>query len=218
MNTSISIYGIFSGITDATDPPNRFISVVTWRTALVFLWIPINTTYFCILNVAAEWISLLFRIQEVRIQISARIKVQVILRLVLRGFLQSLHTNAGIAPYIGPKPLPSISFLIHCSVMIPLFDGIVSTADGVAQRTTCLSRVEPPTVLQVGLHWATEHNWTLNTSQSVEITGRRFQREKCANVFGNEKATALGAKHLFVMAWRHTVVLSHRVTFHLQDA
>jgi hypothetical protein len=42
--------------------------------------------------------------------------------VVLRGYPQSLKTNAGTVPEIKPWPLPSMSFPIHYSLIILSFD------------------------------------------------------------------------------------------------
>jgi hypothetical protein len=45
---------------------------------------------------------------------------------VFRRFPQSLHTNSGIVPKLTPRQLPSISFPIHCSLIILLFGAVYS--------------------------------------------------------------------------------------------
>jgi hypothetical protein len=50
----------------------------------------------------------------------------VILTEGFRGFTQFLHENAGIDIKIRPRPLPSISFLIHRSLITLSFDTIES--------------------------------------------------------------------------------------------
>jgi hypothetical protein len=63
------------------------------------------------------------RIRRSRVQIS--VWRQATLIKVSRGFPRFIHANSGIVPFIKPRLLPSISLLIHYSLIIQSFDAIL---------------------------------------------------------------------------------------------
>jgi hypothetical protein len=70
-----------------------------------------------------ELLTLLLRIFEVPVQISARRPA--ILTEVFRGYPQFLQANAGIVSQIRSRPSPSTPFSIYRSHFTPSFDAVL---------------------------------------------------------------------------------------------
>jgi hypothetical protein len=93
------------------------------RAALDELWPWVTTIQTAFLRFYIYRISLsCFEFDKSRVQISAR-RLD-ILTEVFCGFYNSFQGNAGLVPLIRPRMLPSTSFLIHHSLILP-FDGII---------------------------------------------------------------------------------------------
>jgi hypothetical protein len=96
----------------------------------VYIYINKNTP-----NVVIEWLVLLLRIWKVT---GSNIASESWLRFC--GFPQSFQANARIVPEMRPRPLPSISFPIHYSLIILSFE-ILSASSSKPLLMSC-----PPTM------------------------------------------------------------------------